>query len=262
MNKTGLNNFLAAISLACLPGMATAGLVTVDFNFTGNGPDNLPSAVFTGDDGATTVAVEAFSTNPATDSDFPTLTRSSRGLGVCSSFTNGGRIFGPRCRAAEDRQVDGRFSDDSLSLAFEFEVSLMEIRFASVEAPEVVTVPNPLFSLFGGPPSFDILIDEGDQFDLFIDGAAALNDVDASTAFSITATSLLNGIGNTGTSFTVRAEEENDDFFLAGVKVQFEDRNQAPSPVPVPATLTLFGLGLAGLGVLRRNRSTARKGGI
>lgn len=234
-----IRKLFVAAALACLPGMASAGLISVDFDFTGDGPDNLPSAVFTGDDSLTTVTAMAATTNPVGAGAFPTLTRTELGLGVCSSFTEAividfgffGSITVPAaCNALEDSEIDGSISDDSIVLIFDSEVTLEQMRFGSAQESG--------------------LFNDGDQFDLLVDGAVVMNDEDASPVYNATTVF-------TGQTFAFRADEANDDFYLAGLRVRVDDGSSslASPAVPVPATLGLFGLSLICMRLARSRRS-------
>lgn len=79
-----------------------------------------------------------------------------------------------------------------------------------------------------------------DEFDLFVDGIEVITNGE---------TTAVPGLGLTGTTFGIRADQANDNFRLASVTV---------AAVPLPMPILLLASGLGGLILLRRKKATGQ----
>jgi hypothetical protein len=143
-----------------------------------------------------------------------TATANYNGFKRSAKVTRDKHGLGVKSSRRDNRDIDGRGRNDYLTVTFDFVVDLLGLKFGHNS--------------------------KNDEFDLYLDGTKTNNNRETRVGwkkFAIGARS--------GTSFTVRASQNNDNFVLKGMKV-------AASPIPLPGSLALLGLGLAGLGATRR----------
>jgi hypothetical protein len=145
-----------------------------------------------------------------------TATASSSGFKRSANVTRDKHGLGVKSNRDDDRNIDGKGRNDYLTVTFDFAVDLLGLKFGHKS--------------------------KNDEFDLYLDGTKTNNNRETTSGWKKFAMG-----AHSGTSFTVRASQKNDNFVLKGMRV-------AATPIPAPGSLALLGLGLAGLGAIRHFR--------
>ena len=201
----------AVLALTVTVGLSAAQAVPVIFDFQNgiNGTNGTYGPLVATQGGITVTAtggIYSGLTDTIINTNIQTVTKTNTGLGVDC-------VVVP---AFCDNQIDGDgLVDDLLTLTFS----------------EVVDFTSVFFRL----------IEENDDFDLWIDGILVSSDVtiQGNNPYSLT--------GLTGTSISFGADAGNDDFRLGSITV-----DTIPAPVPLPAGGILLVGALGGLAALRR----------
>lgn len=134
---------------------------------------------------------------------FRQVRKSNSGMGVSGFF--------------DGSSIDGNFGNDLLTFTFDRVVDFGQILFSGVDA--------------------------NDDFDVFVDGALVLADVNIAQANPFDLSSLLPA---TGSSISFGADGRFDNFRIAAISV---------SAVPLPASALLLLAGVGGLGAMRRRKN-------
>ncbi|MGK0473711.1 MAG: hypothetical protein ACJAR0_004207 [Candidatus Azotimanducaceae bacterium] len=118
---------------------------------------------------------------------------------------------------SDSNTIDGSVRNDFLTLTFESTVEAIALDFGNNSA--------------------------NDEYDFFVGTTKVLNNQET------TPDGWLNIGPYEGTTFTLRATQNNDNFRLEQIRVNYSN-----TVVPEPTSLTLFGIGLAGIVLIRRKR--------
>ena len=138
-------------------------------------------------------------------SNFAEVNRNSNGLGVDSGIFD------------LNNQVDGFGQNDYLTLTFDATVEAIALDFANNTS--------------------------NDEFDFYVGTTRIINNAETTPDGWINLSGLT-GNSLEGTTFTIRANQNNDNFRVQGMQV-----NYAPA-VPEPSTYAMFGMAFAILGVV------------